>query len=197
MDYQGQSFAIINALILAKVVLVAEDLRLGNRFMDHALIYSVLDKSFIFAVALACFHLLEGVIVASLRARPLSESLVDFGRGDLKGIASTGALVFASFIPFFMFREAARVIGVTMEVAAGLTEHVDIQVGRVNGRGALFNSGPAVVGRVRISKSSGVSVSHERNGRVEKRRFTDFDSKRGNLPTPCLSLRQTVRGPAD
>ncbi len=31
MDYQSQSFAIINALILAKVVLVAEDLRLGNK----------------------------------------------------------------------------------------------------------------------------------------------------------------------
>ena len=46
MDYQSQSFAIINALILAKVVLVAEDLRLGNRFRDHALIYPVLYKSF-------------------------------------------------------------------------------------------------------------------------------------------------------
>lgn len=111
VDYQSQSFAVINALILAKVVLIAEDMRLANRFMDHALIYSVLYKSLIFAVALVCFHLLEGVIVASLRTRPLSESLVDFGRGDLKGIASTGALVFVSFIPFFMFREAARVIG--------------------------------------------------------------------------------------
>ena len=107
VDYQSQSFAIINALILAKVVLIAEDLRLGNRFSGHALIYSVLYKSFIFAVALICFHLLEGMIVASLRTRPLSESLVDFGRGDLEGIASTGALVFVSFIPFFMFREVA------------------------------------------------------------------------------------------
>ncbi len=39
IDYQAESFALVNALILAKVVLVAEDLRLGNRFRDHPLIY--------------------------------------------------------------------------------------------------------------------------------------------------------------
>ncbi len=92
-------------------MLVADDLRLGNRFRDHPLIYSVLYKSFVFAAMLVCFHLFEGMAVAWWRGGPLSESLSEFGRGDLKGILSVGALVCVAFIPFFMFREAARVIG--------------------------------------------------------------------------------------
>lgn len=110
VDYQDQGFAIINALILAKVVLVAEDLRLGSRLRAPRLIYSVLYKSVLFAIVLICFHILEGMAAAWLHARPLSESLAEFGRGDLKGVVSMAALVAVAFIPFFMFREAARVI---------------------------------------------------------------------------------------
>ncbi len=111
IDYRAQGFAIINALILAKVVLVAEDLHLGNRFKEQVLIYSVIYKSLLFAAVLICFHIIEGVVVARLYSRPLSESLADFGRGDLEGIVSVGALVAVSLIPFFMLREAARVAG--------------------------------------------------------------------------------------
>ena len=111
IDYQGQSFAIVNALILAKVVLIAEDLHLGGRLRAPRLIYSVLYKSVLFAAVLVCFRIVEGVTVAWFHARPLSESLAEFGRGDLKGIMSMAALVAVAFIPFFMFREAARVIG--------------------------------------------------------------------------------------
>ena len=34
-DYQAHGFAILNALILAKVLLIGEDLRLGERFRDR------------------------------------------------------------------------------------------------------------------------------------------------------------------
>ncbi len=111
IDYQSQGFAIVNALILAKVMLVAEGLRLGNRFKDHPLIYAVLYKSFAFAVVLVCFHIVEGVAVALLRSQPLTENLAEFGGGGLKGIVSVGAILFVALIPFFMFREVARVIG--------------------------------------------------------------------------------------
>ena len=39
INYQAQGFAIINALILAKVMLIGEDLHLGKRFEDKPLIY--------------------------------------------------------------------------------------------------------------------------------------------------------------
>lgn len=75
------------------------------------MIYSVLYKSFVFAVVLVCFHIFEGMAAAWWHRRPLSESRAEFGRGDLQGILSVAALVCVALIPFFMFREVARVIG--------------------------------------------------------------------------------------
>jgi hypothetical protein len=42
LDFTRYGFALVNALILAKVMLVAEDLRLGRRFKGSPLIYPVL-----------------------------------------------------------------------------------------------------------------------------------------------------------
>ena len=36
LNYQAQGFAIVNALILAKIMLIGEDLHLGNRFREGA-----------------------------------------------------------------------------------------------------------------------------------------------------------------
>jgi hypothetical protein len=111
LNYPAQGFAIINALILAKIMLIGEDLHLGNRFRDKALIYSILYKSLIFAVFLFGFHILEEVIVGVCRGTPVSESLPVIGAGSLKGLLCRGGIVFIALIPFFAFREIGRVIG--------------------------------------------------------------------------------------
>ena len=46
-NYQAHGFAILNALILAKVLLIGEGLHLGSRFKDKPLVYSILYKSFL------------------------------------------------------------------------------------------------------------------------------------------------------
>src|SRR6478609_3383157 len=48
LDYQEHSFAMINAFIFAKVLLIGENLHLGTRFSDKPLIYPVLHKCFVF-----------------------------------------------------------------------------------------------------------------------------------------------------
>jgi len=51
--------ALINALALAKVILVAQELHLADRFRDAPLIYPTLLKSFVFTIVLACFKIAE------------------------------------------------------------------------------------------------------------------------------------------
>ena len=111
LDYQEQSFAIINALIFAKVMLVADDLKLDSGLRNHATIYYVLYASLVFAVVLICFHIAERAGVALLRGKPLSESLAGFGAGKLRGIVSMGAIAFVALIPFFTFRGIGRAVG--------------------------------------------------------------------------------------
>jgi len=111
LSYQAQGFAIVNALILAKVMLIGEDLNLGNRFREKPLVHSILYKSLVFAVFFICFHIFEEVVVGVFRGKTVGQSLPSIGGGSLQGIVSVGAIVFVSLIPFFAFREIGRVIG--------------------------------------------------------------------------------------
>jgi len=110
-NYQAHFFAFINALILAKVLLIGEDLHLGNRFRDAPLVYSILYKCLVFTIFFICVHILERVITGVWNGRTVAQSLSTIGGGSLKGILSLGATFFVALIPFFAFREISRVIG--------------------------------------------------------------------------------------
>ena len=111
LNYPAQGFAVINALIMAKVMLIAEALHLGRKFEDKPLIYPILYKSFAFSVVLIGFHILEAVLVGVLSGRSIAQSFPPIGGGSLQGIVSVGTIVFVVLIPFFAFREVDRVIG--------------------------------------------------------------------------------------
>ena len=111
INYQAQGFAIINALILANVMLIGEDLHLGKRFEHKPLIYSIFYKSLVFAVFFIGFHIIEEVVVGVIRGRTIAQSFPAIGGGSLQGILSVGAIVFVALIPFFAFREIGRVVG--------------------------------------------------------------------------------------
>jgi hypothetical protein len=111
IDYQAQGFALINALIMAKVMLIGEDLHLGSELRDKSLLYSILYKSLVFSVFLIGFHVLEEVLVGVFMGRTISQSIPAIGGGSLQGLFSHGAVMFVAMIPFFAFREIGRVIG--------------------------------------------------------------------------------------
>jgi hypothetical protein len=111
LDYREHAFAFINAFIFAKVLLVAEDFKLGTRFRDKPLIYPVLHKCFLFTVVLIGFHLVEVALVGLWHRHTLANSLRAEGLGDLKGILALGMMSFVLLLPFFLFRELGRVIG--------------------------------------------------------------------------------------
>ena len=110
-DYQAYGFAIFNALMLAKVLLTGEDLKFGTRFKDKPLLYSILYKCFIFTLFLIGFHIVERVIGGVLHGKSIAQSFPNVGGGSVQGILALGVTVFVALIPFFAFREIARVIG--------------------------------------------------------------------------------------
>ena len=106
-----QGFALINALALAKVVLVAEFFHVGDKFKDRPLIYPIMFKSAVFAVILMCFHLIEETLIGILHGKMLSQSIPNIGGGTLQGILMVGIIMFVVLMPFFAFRELGRAIG--------------------------------------------------------------------------------------
>jgi hypothetical protein len=111
INYEAQGFAIVNALVLAKIMMGADGLKLGARFEDRPLIYSVLYASFLFAVVLIGFHVAEGAALALLHGKPVAEGLADLGAGNPRVVLSFGAIAFVALIPFFLFRGIARAVG--------------------------------------------------------------------------------------
>lgn len=105
-----QGFAILNALIFGKVILIGQALEVGKVLERRALIWAVLGKSLTFAILLLAFHIVEEVIRAWLESKASSTAFVDFG-GTLPGLLTETAIFFVALIPFFAFQEAARILG--------------------------------------------------------------------------------------
>jgi hypothetical protein len=105
-----EGFAIVNALVMAKVMLIGEALDLGKGAQEQALAWTVLRRSLIFAILLVAFHIFEEAARAWFEGRPLSSAVRGFG-GSLAGVAAYGAILFVTLIPFLAFQEAARVLG--------------------------------------------------------------------------------------
>lgn len=111
VPFLSHGFALINALVLSKVLLVAEDMNFANRFSRGPLIYPVLFKAFAFALLLVAAHVGESALVGLWHGESFSKSIPPVGGGTLKGFICVVALMFVALIPFFAFREVGRVIG--------------------------------------------------------------------------------------
>jgi hypothetical protein len=105
-----QGFAIVNALVFGKVILLGDALELGKGRETESLAWVALRKSLLFGILLVAFHLLEEAIRAWFEGQPLSTAVTGFG-GSLAGVATYGAIFFVVLIPFYIFQEAARVLG--------------------------------------------------------------------------------------
>ncbi|MGC2061113.1 MAG: hypothetical protein WA653_22825, partial [Candidatus Sulfotelmatobacter sp.] len=100
IDFASHGLALINALALAKVMLVAKDLHLGERLDEAPLIYPTLFKTAIFTVVLACFKILEDTAVGLYRGQNFRQSIEELGGGTWKGILTLTLLLFVMLIPF-------------------------------------------------------------------------------------------------
>ena len=111
IDYKFYGFAVVNALVLAKVMLIAEDLGLGERFKSRPLVYPILYKSVLFAIVFLCFDVIEEVLVGVVQGKTIFASVPSIGGGSASGIISVGVIIAVALIPFFAFREVGRAIG--------------------------------------------------------------------------------------
>lgn len=110
IDVAYHGLAIINALALAKVMLIAKGIHFGKRVDEAPLIYSTLLKSALFAVVLACFKILEEFAIGYFHHKSFHESIADLAGGTGKGILTLTILLFVVLIPFVAYGELQRVV---------------------------------------------------------------------------------------
>src|SRR5262245_35019261 len=79
IQYHFYGFAIVNALIFGKVILVAEDFRFAEWFRERRPIYAILVKSVAFTILLLIFDIVEEVIVGKFKGKTIGEGFPHIG----------------------------------------------------------------------------------------------------------------------
>jgi hypothetical protein len=103
-----QGFAFINALVLAKIMIIAEMFHVGDNLKNKPLIYPIIFKCAVFSLILIIFIILEEILKAMWHGKVVSIAL---GGGSLKGILGVGIIMFVVLMPFFALKEISRDMG--------------------------------------------------------------------------------------
>jgi hypothetical protein len=104
-------FAVIKALILAKVIWLGELFGLGRNRGKRPLIYSTLWKTFLFTALVGLFALVEHMVTGLVHGVGVTGGLNELWHVGKFELLARSLVAFCAFIPFFAFRELGNVIG--------------------------------------------------------------------------------------
>jgi hypothetical protein len=112
IPFEQYGVGLVNSLVLAKVMLVADDLRLGEWWgrRRRALIYPVLLRSVLFAVIFIVFDIIEKMVIGVLRGKTVADSIEMFGGGGILVAILVAIIVAIALVPFFGFVELSRLL---------------------------------------------------------------------------------------
>jgi hypothetical protein len=102
------AFALINALVITKVIMIGEYAKLGRRHENKPLIVSAIWKAFIFGVLVFAFHFIEEGIKRLVHGTKVITTPHEL---SLEQLGARTVIVFCIFVPLFAFRELRRVMG--------------------------------------------------------------------------------------
>jgi hypothetical protein len=111
ISYFHYGFALIKALVLAKVILLGQHMRFASVLDNRRLIVPTCYKVVLFSLFTLAFEVFEHVVGGLLHGKDLLglfREIISPGRDEL--LARTLVMLVA-FVPLFAFTETARVLG--------------------------------------------------------------------------------------
>src|SRR5579863_40712 len=110
VSYSSYGWGAINALVLAKFMLVGQAMPLGDRHARRRLIYVILVKVVLLLIFLFVLSSIESAIVGFVHGQSLYASLAAFG-GTLPQLLATCLIMLLILIPYVAFRELNAALG--------------------------------------------------------------------------------------
>lgn len=104
-------FAVVEALIVAKVILIGKAIGVGKKSTARALGFAVLRSSVLYALFVAFFAVLEHLTEGLIHGKTFAASLEAIWSDGIYEILSRALVLFVAFIPFFAIWELDRVLG--------------------------------------------------------------------------------------
>lgn len=113
IGFKFYGLAIINAVLLGKIMLIAENFRFAEHLNRKPLIYPIVYKAVAFTTLLFVAYIVEEMLVGWIGGRGLLASFPRLG-GSLLGALSIWFIFSLALIPFFAFKEVERAVGPDM-----------------------------------------------------------------------------------
>lgn len=111
VTYVHYGVALIEALVIAKVVMIGRVFGFSRRFEDGPLILPVLYKSALFALLTMAFSVVEHLVESWLHHEGALGGLRAIAEIGIDEIAARMLTLTVAFVPFFAFWELGRVLG--------------------------------------------------------------------------------------
>jgi len=111
ISYLHYGVAIVEALVLAKVILIGDMLGLSGAVKDKPLIYPTVYNSVVFSIFVGLFGILEHTIGGWLRGKGLVGGLIELWDEGRYELLARCLVIFFLFIPFFAVKELRRTLG--------------------------------------------------------------------------------------
>lgn len=111
IQYTGYWAPLIEAAVLAKVILIGDVLRIGHRLRNWPLAVPTLYRTVMFSLLVVLCSVLEHVIGAWLHGKRASEGLAELTTTGWQGLLAWCVLINAAFLPFFTMKEVERAFG--------------------------------------------------------------------------------------
>jgi len=111
ITYTNYWVAVIEALILAKVIMIGAVVRLGRGLEDKPLIYPTLYKAVVFTLLVIAFAVIEHAVKGLWRGVGLMGGLAEFFGKGFHELLAGSLVIFVALIPFFGVKELGRVLG--------------------------------------------------------------------------------------
>ncbi len=110
IPYANWGISLIKALVLAKVIMIGGLMHFGRNLEDRSLILPTFVKTFAFTVWVALFAVVESAIRGFLQGKGMAGVLDHLLMEGTYQFFARCLVVFCAFIPFFAFKELARVL---------------------------------------------------------------------------------------
>jgi hypothetical protein len=111
ISYLHYGIGVVEALILAKIIMIGDVLRLSRKIENKPLILPTLYNTFLFGLWVAVFGVCEHILLGVLHGKGLTGGVHELMSQGKYEVLARVLVVFVAFIPFFAFREMERVLG--------------------------------------------------------------------------------------
>lgn len=111
ITFESQGRAIVLALILGKVVLIAEALRLGDFFSNRFPALAVAIRSIFFAAAILMFHACEEIVVGLWNGKDVPTVVAELSPDVMMRSLLLALMMAIALVPYFLIKEIEKRTG--------------------------------------------------------------------------------------